>query len=123
MILKSPTHVHLQSGRKVLLNLNVYRNLHYRVNAEAKIRYCEEMMGQMYRLKLKHPLELHFMLHRGNRRMGDRANVLTIVEKFFCDALVHYQCIPDDNDKYIKQTIYETGEVCKDDPHVEIHIR
>jgi hypothetical protein len=80
------------------------------------------MKSQLEGLVLKTPVRLKFTLIRGDRRAGDRANVLSIVEKFFCDALKEYGCIPDDNDNYISGQTYETGEIDKKNPHVKIEI-
>ena len=112
-----------KKDRRVALNLNTYRNLHYLVNNSVKHIYCELMREQLSGFKFKTPIALQFELHRQNKRKGDRANVLCIVEKFFCDALVHYGCIPDDNDEHIQSSYYMTSEIDKENPRVDIWIR
>jgi Holliday junction resolvase RusA-like endonuclease len=52
----------------------------------------------------------------------DRANVLSVHEKFFCDALVESGCLPDDNDLYIKKTTYVSKGVEPGNGRVEIEI-
>jgi hypothetical protein len=71
---------------------------------------------------MKPPILLKFTLYRGNRRLGDRSNVLSVQEKFLCDALTHYGCITDDNDDYIAGTSYRTGAIDKANPRVECEI-
>jgi len=61
-------------------------------------------------------------MFRGDNRRVDRANVLSIHEKFFCDALTKHGFIPDDNDKHIKSTHYYSGGIDKLNPRVEIEI-
>ena len=48
--------------------------------------------------------------------------MLSIHEKFFCDAMTEYGCIADDNDDYIKSTKYLSGGIDKENPRVEIII-
>ena len=52
----------------------------------------------------------------------DRSNILCIVEKFFCDALVRAKVIKDDSDQYIEFSSYLTGGVDSKNPRVEIEI-
>jgi len=80
------------------------------------------MKSQLEGVKLKTPVKLNFTLWKKDRRVGDRANVLSIIEKFFCDALVEYGCLEDDNDGYISEQSYRTGGIDKDFPRVEIEI-
>jgi len=87
-----------------------------------KNQYCEQMKEQLTNLKLKTPVQLKFTLHRRDKREGDRANVLAVVEKFFCDSLVHFGCLPDDSDTYIASSHYYTGEISKENPRVDIII-
>jgi hypothetical protein len=67
-------------------------------------------------------IDISFKLVRGDKRRVDRSNILSIHEKFFCDAIVDLGIIPDDNDKHINKTLYESGEICKIKPRVEITI-
>jgi len=80
------------------------------------------MKSQLEGVKLKTPVKLNFTLWKKDRRVGDRANVLSVIEKFFCDALVEYGCLTDDNDGYISEQSYRTGGIDKDFPRVEIEI-
>jgi hypothetical protein len=109
--------------KRIYLNLNVYRNLNRFTNGDAKKIYCEDMEEQLKGLILKTPVALTFTLYRKDKRKGDRANPLSICEKFFCDALVHWGCLPDDTDEFIFSTEYFTGGIDRENPRVEIIIR
>ena len=109
-------------AKRIALNLNTYRNLNFIVNNIIKAQYCAEMAPQLKDIKLKTPITLSFTLHRKDRREGDRANVLSIVEKFFCDSLVHFGCIEDDSDVYVESSHYYTGEIDKERPRVDVEI-
>ncbi len=111
-----------KADKKVYLNLNVYRNLHYIVNNQAKEIYRVLMFDQLSKLELKTPIDIRFILYKKTRRRTDRANILSIVEKFFCDALVEYKCIPDDSDEFINSTSYFSNGIDKENPRVEIFI-
>jgi hypothetical protein len=80
------------------------------------------MRGQMVGRKFKNKIEITFALFRGRNGRVDRSNILSIVEKFFCDALVHHGCIQDDNDDFIVATHYKTGGYDKGNGRVEITV-
>jgi Holliday junction resolvase RusA-like endonuclease len=109
-------------ARKCILNLNNYRNWQFHLSNALKHAYCTALEQQLSGLTLKPPILLKFTLYRGNRRLGDRSNVLSVQEKFLCDALTHYGCITDDNDDYIAGTSYRTGAIDKANPRVECEI-
>jgi hypothetical protein len=106
----SPTFITLprktKADKVVRLGLNIYRNLHHRTNNDVKKRYCESMVDVLDKVVLRTPIELTFQLYRKTKRQIDTANICCIVEKFFCDALVHWGCIEDDNYKYVVKTTY-----------------
>jgi hypothetical protein len=112
-----------KDDKKIYLNLNVYRNLHFIVNNQAKEIYCKLMEKKLKGIKFKDQIDITFTLFKSSNRKIDRSNVLSIVEKFFCDALVHHKCIPDDNDDYIKATHYKSGGLDRENPRVEIEIK
>lgn len=124
--LTSPLFVMLprktKADKRVALNLNVYRNLHYLVNNQAKQIYNELMSPQLSGLVFDKPIKITFVLYKRDKRRIDRANILSIVEKFFCDAMVKNGCLIDDNDDYILETVYRTGGIDKNDPRVDITI-
>lgn len=89
--------------RKISLNLNIYRNLHYKVKNQIKQAYTKIFEHTKLKLfKLRTPIKIKYQLYVGTRRLIDSMNVYCIIDKFFCDTLVRLGCIPDDNDKYIE---------------------
>lgn len=110
-------------AKKYIINLNQYRNWHYIANNNVKKKYKEAVYGQLYGKMFATPIEIEFTLYKGSKRKIDRANVLSIHEKFFCDAMVDLGCIEDDNDDYIYSTKYITGGLDKKNPRVEILIK
>ena len=107
------------------LNLNVYRNAHYRILSQAKVSYKVDLMDLNPRLegmRYKNPVHLTFTLYKPSKRKIDRANICSVVEKFACDALTELGVWDDDNDDYILSTTYKTGGVDKIYPRVEMEI-
>jgi Holliday junction resolvase RusA-like endonuclease len=110
------------SGKKYHLNLNNYRNWRSAVSNNLKKKYKEVVSSQLKSIKLKAPVEIKFTYIKSQNRKVDRANVLSVHEKFFCDALVESGCLPDDNDLYIKKTTYVSKGVEPGNGRVEIEI-
>ena len=102
-----------KEDKKLIINLNNYRNWHYIISNEAKKKYKEELHDQLCDLKLKTPINLEFRYFKGSERKCDRANVYSIHEKFFCDALVEYGCIPDDSDEYLEDINHRQTKIDK----------
>ena len=105
MIFNSPIYLTIprktKADKKIPLNLNWYRNAHFRLSNEVKHIYCDIMKDQLEGVKLKTPIQVIFKLKKKGKRLVDKNNVYSIVAKFFYDALTHYGCIEDDSDKYI----------------------
>ena len=101
----SPTYVILprktKADKKIYLNLNQYRNMHYQISNQAKRIYNDQMEEQLSKLKLQTPINMVYSLKRKGKRIVDSMNYYAIISKFFCDSLTHYGCIPDDSDEYI----------------------
>ena len=53
--------------------------------------------------------ELHYELFLPNLLKRDISNVLSIVDKFFADALVENGNVPDDNYEHLKYVTYKFG--------------
>ncbi len=72
-----------KKDKKYSLNLNTFRNTHYLVNNKAKKVYHKLMKKQLKGKIFKTPIRLTFTLYKKTARRIDRANVLSISEKFF----------------------------------------
>jgi len=107
--------------KKYYINLNQYRNWHFHVSNNLKVKYKELVYSQIKDLNFN-KIKLVFTYYKPSKRRVDRANILSIHEKFFCDALVESGCIPDDNDDYIVSTHYYSGGLDRENPRVEIKI-
>lgn len=112
------------TGKKFHINLNVYRNTHYQTLNTVKIRYKEIMHSQIMMLPVfTTPIRIAYRVYPATKRLFDLANVVSIHEKFFCDALVEAGKLPDDNYEYIVESRSLFGRVDKQNPRVGIYIR
>jgi len=109
-----------KKDKKYALNINTYRNLNFIVNNILKKQYKELMRDQLEWKVFNTPIHIEYTLYWAYK--SDLMNVVSIVDKFFCDALTEYKCIKDDNIDYI--TWYSMKVWGKDrlDPRVEILI-
>jgi len=108
---------------KRYINMNVSNTWHYQVKGQVKKKYEQLARTKVSKLRFTKQITLEFILWKADKRRGDRANVLSMHEKFFCDAMTKAGCIVDDDDRYIERTIYRTGGIDRDNPRVDIIIR
>lgn len=133
-ILKSPTKILINTYKRgekkgkenwFYLNLNSYRNAHYFILNNSKILFKELMSSQINNLPNlgEGYINIKYTLYPSSKKLSDVSNICSIVDKYFCDALVQSGKLPDDNYKYITTVIYAFGKVDKNNPRVEIEIR
>lgn len=122
MKIVAPLSVQQSKKKRFHLNLNLYRNAHFFTLNKAKKDYKAELQSQLDDVPIMQRIELTFTLYPKTKRLCDISNVLSIHDKFFCDALVEAGKIPDDNYLHLKKVTYLFGEIDKDNPRVEIII-
>jgi len=123
-IIVSPIYIPIEriskADKKYALNMNTYRNLQFHINNQLKIKYKEWMRDQLKWIKFNTPLEISYTLYRAHK--SDLMNVVSIVDKFFCDALQYYECILNDNIDCITNYYLSNWWKDRDFPRVEILI-
>lgn len=113
----------IKIGRKnYALNLNIYRNAHYQTLNKMKVEFSKVIEPELMRLPSFKSIDLTYTLYPKTKRLCDIANVCSIVDKFFCDALVNIGKLPDDNYEYLKNITYTFGSIDKDNPRVTVKI-
>lgn len=123
----SPTTIILPRKTKkdkvIALNLNVYRNTHFQVLNQIKIKYKEIILSQLKNLPVFKCINtIQYVWYPKRNNHSDVANVCCIVDKFFCDALVESGHLKDDNHDYLKQVVYTFGSIEPSNPHIDIFI-
>lgn len=118
----SPLKVLATKARHFILNLNQYRNTHYRVLNNCKINYKKAMESQIKRAPKYKTVLCLYKVYAGSRRSFDLGNVCSVHEKFFEDAFVELGKLEDDNIDIIPLVIYLGCGIDKDNPRVEIEV-
>jgi len=111
VIITSPLYVMIQwkikkkwkkpKAIKRWLNLNYYKGRFRYTSNNIKKEYKRIIKPQLKGLKFKWIITLSYQLYYPDKRKRDKGNVLSIIQKFFLDALTECWCIIDDNDDYI----------------------
>lgn len=87
-----------------------------------KINYKEAMREQINRLPKMKRIALTYVLYPGTARKCDLANVCSIHDKMFADALVELGKLPDDDYIHIPEVCYRFGIIDKANPRCSIRI-
>jgi len=112
-----------REDKKIILNLNIYRNsYHFTLNAAKK-----EMLEHVRRAlpggdPPVPPFRFIYTIFPPTGRAFDLGNVGSIIQKFTDDALVELGLIKDDNMKIISEVVYRFGGVDKEAPRAELYI-
>ena len=81
-----------KEDKKVMLNMNVYRNLHHALNSQAK-----KLFAPIKSMPFKaDTIEISYTVLKPTKRKYDTMNIVSVVDKFFLDWLVDQGMIPDD---------------------------
>lgn len=119
-----PLYVHTTKSRtkkgKFILNLNNYRRVHFFTLNKAKAEFKRLLK---FPDKKFSTVSLAFVYFHGNKQKVDVANPCSIIDKFFCDALVDAGVIEDDNQDIVKIVSYIGGGVDKDYPRCEVLVK
>lgn len=109
--------------KKLPLNLNHYRNAHFHVLNSMKVQFKKAISSQLTFPKLVEPVKISYVLYPPTNRELDISNVLCIVDKYFCDALVEAGLMEDDNFNHLPQVEFRFGAVDKENPRAEAFIQ
>ena len=114
---------YMNVGKKNHLNLNVYRNLHYRSLNTGKIKYKDIVRDDVLKLPVfTKPVIIGYIYYIRDKRLVDIGNIHSITEKYFLDALVELKRIKDDNWHWVLGARYRFGGIDKDNPRCEVTI-
>jgi len=118
-----PLEVYYTKNKKFILNLNNYRNAHYRILSNAKKIYADNLVDRISHPKYEEPVVLTYTYYAKSKRRLDVSNPCSIIDKFTCDALVKAGVLEDDSSKQIKKVIYKYGGIDKENPRCELVIK
>lgn len=118
----SPLSIPITSRKKFILNLNNYRNLHYRLLNKAKILYKDIIKEQILAGGKYKKVLIVYTIYAPSRRAFDIGNVASIHQKFFEDALVELGGLEDDRYSFIPMCMFCYGGIDTTNPRVDIEV-
>ena len=121
-VLSLPTWIQVSKDKRFYLNLNQYRNTHFRTLDKAKKLFHKQVEPQIALLPFLGRVKLVFTLYPPFNHNYDTSNVCSIAEKFFNDALVAEKKLADDRFDIVIESTYRYGNVDKSNPRVEVAI-
>lgn len=122
MKFKSPMKVNVSKLKMLRLNLNEYRNTHYRILNNAKVNYKEIMREQIEKARKMDKALFVYTVYPGSKRNFDIGNICCIHEKFFEDAFVELGKMEDDNANFLPIVVYLYGGIDRENPRVDIEV-
>lgn len=111
-----------KKDKRVYLNLNTYRNLHYIVNNQVKKMYLEAVREQIKDKDIQTPVNITYKVFKPSKRRLDKMNVVSVTSKYLLDAISDIGCWEDDNDDHVKTETILPTEYDKNNGRVEITI-
>ena len=124
--LKCPLFVDLPrkttKDKRIYINMNSYRNLHYLVNNQVKKMYLEAVRDQLEGLTIQTPVEITYKVYKKTSRRLDKMNVIAITSKYLLDAITELGCWEDDNDEHVKTETILPTELDRANSRVEVTI-
>lgn len=103
--------------------MNAYRNAHHFTLDKAKKVFKEQIQEQIAPLPKFSKIHIEVVMYPRTKRLFDVGNVGSVVEKFFLDALVEAEKLPDDNFLFCPEVTYKYGEHSPKNPRIEIIIK
>ena len=126
MIASIELPIHLTVGvrnpKRVPLNLNHYRNAHHHTLDSMKKAFKKEVTPFLTFPKINVPVQLTYTLYPRTRHRMDISNVLSVVDKYFCDAVTEAGLWVDDSYEWLPKVVYTFGEVDKNNPRAKVLI-
>jgi Holliday junction resolvase RusA-like endonuclease len=113
----------LKIGKKrIPINLNWYRNAHFRQLDSAKKQYLKIMQPQLKDVGIRTPVKITVCVFKPTKRILDKHNVDSVTKKFLYDALTNLGVWADDNDDFVKEEITLPTIYDKNKERVEVLI-
>jgi predicted lactoylglutathione lyase len=108
----------LKKNTKFYLNLNQYRNWHYQANNQLKRIFKDQISSQLD-FKIKGKVHILYFYFAPDKRKRDLMNIISVVDKYFQDALVERNCIEADDTSVVTEIHGVYSGIDKENPRVE----
>ena len=120
-----PIYWQEKKDKTVLVSMNKYRNYPFFTQNRLKRDYHNLIKSFVLKQKfepLRAGYEIRYKLYYKNSNC-DMANIISMIDKFFNDALKENGIIADDNVKIYKKITGEVAGQDKQNPRVEIEVK
>lgn len=112
--------------KKFWLTMNNYRNWHYQICNNTKVLFKKKIDPQIKALPdltaLWGPVAFHYVLFEPDKRSRDLMNYVSVIDKYFQDALVEAGKLEDDNLSFVPTIKCKVGQLDKVNPRMEVTI-
>ena len=116
-----PLYVFVSKVRKKWLTLNSYRNWHYKVSNNCKKKFKEDIKHLM-NFNLKGQVRIDYEYYAPDKRKRDLMNVISVIDKFFQDAMVEGGCIEADDVSIVIEVNSKFMGIDRENPRLEVTI-
>lgn len=116
-----PLYVFVSKIRKKWLTLNSYRNWHYSVSNNCKKKFKEDIKSSLD-FKLMGQVRIDYEYYAPDKRKRDLMNVISVIDKFFQDALVESGCIEADDVSIVVEVNSKFMGIDRENPRLEVTI-
>jgi len=112
--------------KKHWLTMNNYRNWHYQTSDTTKKLFKEAVASQVLALPdltaLWGQVHLHYSMYPPSRQRRDLMNAVSVIDKYFSDALVEFGKLQDDDLDNIRSLSCNVETIDKANPRMEVII-
>ncbi len=115
-----PLFIH-KSGRRKWITMNSYRNWHYQVSNDIKRRFKSDISRELNFI-IEGKLKIEYFYFAPDKRKRDLMNVISVVDKYFQDAMVDYGCIESDDLSVVVEVNSCYMGIDRQDPRLDVII-
>jgi hypothetical protein len=116
-----PLYVFVSKIRKKWLTLNSYRNWHYSVSNNCKKNFKQDIK-HLLSFRLKGQVRIDYEYYAPDKRKRDLMNVISVIDKFFQDAMVESGCIEADDVSIVVEVNSKFMGIDRENPRLEVTI-
>ena len=116
-----PLYVFVSKVRKKWLTLNSYRNWHYKVSNNGKKKFKEDI-NHLLSFRLNGQVRIDYEYYAPDKRKRDLMNVISVIDKFFQDAMVESGCIEADDVSIVIEVNSKFMGIDRENPRLEVTI-
>lgn len=119
--LSLPLFVTNRSGKRKWITMNSYRNWHYQENNNIK-RWFKRDVTQQLNFVIKGVVRIEYFYFAPDKRTRDLMNVVSVIDKYFQDAMVELGCIEADDLSIVKEVSCMYMGIDRENPRLDVMI-